>query len=264
VILVCAATGVEARACRRGIREASAEARFEVLVTGIGGRAARAALDARLALDTPARPSAIVSAGFAGAADPGLAVGGWTVAAEVAREGEGRLTAPPAWVHALAARLEARPVRCLTVDALRTPPFPDPEDAGGPGILPRIVDMESYPLAVAAAQAGIPFVCCRVVSDTPAQPLPLALGHFTQAMLGGGARSRLRHAGRGAAEALGDPLSLGRYLATARRLPRALAEGWSVIAQRDRSHGMLPFPWNDDPEAMSALSTRRSARTSWP
>jgi hypothetical protein len=258
VILVCAATGIEARACRRGIHDAHGDTRFRVLQTGVGARAARDALQSHLARGE--RPSAVVSTGFAGATGHGLDLGRWVVAAEVARETAADLLAPPAWVSALRTRLEAVPVRCLQVDAV----WIGEGAAALPGALPRVVDMESHALAELAQEAGLPFVCCRVVSDTPSLPLPQAFRHLTAAATGGRPLERLRSAGRGAADALGAPRALARYLAASRRLPQALAEGWRVIASGDRCGGMLPLPWNDGPEAMSAQATRRSARTFWP
>lgn len=256
MILVCAATGIEARACRRGLRDAREDGRFEILQTGMGARAARDALQARLARGE--RPAAIVSTGFAGSMGAGLALGRWVVAAEVAREGSTDHLAPPEWVSALSARLGAAPVRCLQVDAVWI------GEAEVEGALPRVVDMESFALGEVARDAGLPFVSCRVISDTPSLPLPEAFKHLTSAFTERQPLARLHQAGRGVAAALGAPRALARYLAVSRRLPETLAEGWRALVSRGHPDGMLPPPWNDDPEAMSVQATRRSARTSSP
>ena len=88
MILVCAATGTEADACRRGIADAMAPG-IEVLTTGVGPARATAALAERLLAcggGSPApRPALIVSSGFAGALTAGLAPLAWVTASSVHR-----------------------------------------------------------------------------------------------------------------------------------------------------------------------------------
>src|SRR5690348_4232683 len=85
MILLCAATSVEARACESGVRAAGAS-RFEVLKTGMGGSAATKALETRLKSTAHARPKLIVSTGFAGSWSPELSFASWALGHSIEKE----------------------------------------------------------------------------------------------------------------------------------------------------------------------------------
>jgi hypothetical protein len=81
VIIVCAATHAEARACGKGIARAGLSSELEVLETGVGLTRARGALERRLARGP--RPELVVSSGFAGAYSRDLAVSSWITCDEL-------------------------------------------------------------------------------------------------------------------------------------------------------------------------------------
>jgi adenosylhomocysteine nucleosidase len=130
-------------------------------VTGVGARAARAAVRRLFAAGTP---GPVVMAGFAGALRPGLAVGDVLRPAEVV-DGAGRCwPAAPPW---------ADTGRLLTVHRLVGEPAAKVELGRRHGA--DIVDMESAAVADECAWHGIPFAAVRAVSDDAATRLPPAL-----------------------------------------------------------------------------------------
>lgn len=225
MILVCAATGVEARACRRGLARAHALDRFEVLRTGIGADAAERGLRARLASITgpssAEAPTAIVSTGFAGAKSDDLALGEW-VLAEVLPE---PLKTHP-WLNGLLSRtLKARPVRCDAVDAVDTHRAPEEVPrARQAESLPQVVDMESLRLASVAAELGLPFACLRLISDTPAHPIPDAIATFVQP-----GPKRSKRWPRALRQGLGSPTQLIGFARRTLPLTGQLMDGWERL-----------------------------------
>jgi hypothetical protein len=239
-VLVCAATSVEARACRAGIARAGCADQVEVLPTGIGRAAAEAALRARLSGSRPSttgtpdsssakeakapwRPELIVSSGFIGARAATLEVGGWVLASAVAARGsEAILTS-----GRLLTVLERSPLRwsvatCVTVDRILGGSEEAPDGA-------ETVDMESHALALVSAEAEIPFDLFRLVSDTPAEPIPGWIGTFAAASQQSG-NERVRKWMSGSFGLLREPLDSARFIARTSRLPGRLSEGWSQLA----------------------------------
>ncbi len=159
--LVLAPLRLEAWALAAGLGGAAAVARC-----GYGMRRAAAAAERIRA----GRPRPIAVAGFGGALAAGLAPGDLVVATEV-RDGAGdAVPCPSAELLAGALRRAGRSVRLgpiLTVDRLVRGAERDRLAASGA----LAVDMESYPLAKAAAEAGAPLAVVRSVVDTPARPL---------------------------------------------------------------------------------------------
>ncbi|HET7755031.1 MAG TPA: carotenoid biosynthesis protein, partial [Anaeromyxobacteraceae bacterium] len=161
-IVVCAATGTEAAACLEGIADSGVEG-VEVLRTGVGPERAARALRERLAAEP--RPTLVVSSGFAGALTPGLERGSFVTADAVIELVDGRSSAvaiPPGGLRTAPASAPVSVVSASTV--LQSAP------AGSGGA--AAADMESAALARIAAGANVPFAVFRVVSDTPAAPLP--------------------------------------------------------------------------------------------
>lgn len=216
-ILLCAATSVEARACSRGLRRAGQTRAFEVLQTGMGAQKAQQALRERLARGTPVKM--VLSTGFAGALRPSLEWGSW-VTSDSGEASNG------SWNKLLAeAGLRVVPCRIASVSQV-VDVSRDVADADA-------VDLESDALSEVAREFGISFQVLRVISDTPAHPLPEAVRIWSQA---GGESSRegtfwrsiwdgVRASGR-------EPQSLVKFLVRGVRLPVALAEGWSQVAPR--------------------------------
>jgi hypothetical protein len=216
VILVCAATRVEAEACRRGIADAGARG-VEVLRTGVGPAHAAAALVARLQHGAP--PSLVVSSGFAGALTEGIRLHAVVTAAGLYRLGpDGALpVALPAGALRVAAN--ALPCQVATADAVRV---------GAPASLPApaAVDMESAALAEVAASAGVQVEVLRVVTDTPAHPLPPFVGALGAALSAGEAGARLAAAARAGAGAAARPIEALAFVRSSLAAARALRAAW--------------------------------------
>jgi hypothetical protein len=85
--------------------------------------------------------------------------------------------------------------------------------AAHPGALAAVVDLESLAYAEAAAQAAIPWLVLRAVSDTAAEALPALLNRCRDD--GGAVRRR-----QVALELLGDPRALPVLLSLRRRVRR--------------------------------------------
>ena len=134
------------------------------LAVGLGGGARRAVAEER--------PRLVVSCGFSGGLDGKLAPGDVVLATAVRDETGDELAAPQA-VRLLAARA-LNGMRCFEGDLVCTTSVAATEEEkhglARPGAL--AVDMESYPAARAAAEAGIPWLALRVIVDPLASSLP--------------------------------------------------------------------------------------------
>jgi 4-hydroxy-3-methylbut-2-en-1-yl diphosphate reductase len=202
--LLCAATGVEAKACRQA-------GDMEICLTGIGMKRAREVLGKRLDNKNLPVPVRIISTGFAGTSIADLPVGSWIVGKRVGRVGSEQISLP--WQKLESALTTSglfwRSVDITSVEKVVS--FADVKEA-------LVVDMESFALAEVAGARGIEFQVLRLVSDTPAQPIPEAIGLF--------ASGRLL---RGAGQAIGSPLAFASFLARGSRLPRMLRDGWRAL-----------------------------------
>lgn len=216
-MLVCAATGTEARACRRGIDDAGA-ADCEVLRTGVGPERAAEALARRLHLGP--RPRLVVSSGFAGVLTAGLEQLSWVTARSVYLAAGGRAPEPVA-VPGELLRLAPGAAACAVITGGEV------LAAGSvrlPG--PLAADMESAGLARVAAAAGVAFSVLRLVTDTPALPLS-PLGRGAAAVLGGsGVLERAAHAARVAAVAARDPAHAWEFVRESHGWCQRLRAGW--------------------------------------
>ncbi len=236
MILVCAATGTEAAACRRGIADAAVQG-IEVLTTGVGPERAADALTRWLAIRagdvTPSqdlRPALVVSSGFAGALSSAVEPLAWITASSVHRlvGGGAAPRAAPRAAPGIVPRIVpvelprgllrvakgALACHLISADHVLTrgvSGLPDPVAA----------DMESAALAGVAGAAGLPFLVLRLVTDTPTRPLA-PLGHSLAAALA--AHGIAGRAARGARAALD----------AARSPPRVLAFVREALAWRDR------------------------------
>jgi hypothetical protein len=216
VILVCAATHVEAAACRRGLDDAGARG-FEVLRTGVGPSRAAATLSARLRHGAP--PALVVSSGFAGALTAGIPLHAVVTAAGLHRLGPGgavAVTLPPG---ALRVAPGALPCQVATADAV---------ELGGPLPLPApaAVDMESAALAEVAAAAGVQVEVLRVVTDTPAAPFPKFVRALGTSLGAGPPGARLAAALGAAAGAVSRPLAAIAFARSSLAAARALRAAW--------------------------------------
>jgi nucleoside phosphorylase len=212
-VIVCAATETEAAACRRGVAASGIEG-VEVLRTGVGAFRAGQTLARRLARER-SRPL-VVSAGFAGALGGGIEVG------EVVTGHSVHALAPPGHPAAvLAPGLRSvpgvRPVHLVSADSVVI---------GGAGWRsgPAVVDMETAALAGAARAAGSPLAVLRVVTDTPAEPLPELARAAAAALASPAGLRRAALAGRTVAEALRAPRAALALARASRGWTRALEE----------------------------------------
>ncbi len=176
-LLVCAPLRLEARAVRRGLRDATQQTApragqgpAQVVATGYGPRRA----SAREAMLRGQPFTALAVAGTGGGLSADLRPGDLVVASEVS---DGHTVIPCASAELLAgelrrAGLRVRVGRVVTVDHLVR--GPGRERLAATGAL--VADMESAVLARAAD--GRPLAVVRAVSDTPDRPLasPGALG----------------------------------------------------------------------------------------
>ncbi|MFL5271644.1 MAG: hypothetical protein ACJ79E_06235 [Anaeromyxobacteraceae bacterium] len=221
MILVCAATGTEAAACRAGIADAGAPG-IEVLTTGVGPERAAAALRAWL---RSVRPTLIVSSGFAGALTDGIPPLSWITASALFRLDAGRAL-PVALTPGLL-RVADGALACAVVSAAHvvTPPIAGLAD-------PAAADMESAALGEVAGAAGIPFLVLRLVTDTPAQPLPRSVHGLSAALAARGVTARFAQGARAALLAARAPGRTAAFLRDALAWRERLRAGWSDRARR--------------------------------
>jgi nucleoside phosphorylase len=223
-ILVCAATSFEARACHRGVaRAGKGKALIEVLRTGMGSDRAARALRERL--ERGSAPAWIVSSGFAGSRRADLGLGSWIIGTRVGDAIGDALdlsTEPfPSWLET--AGMNPRPASLHMVSEVVT----SEEGAAGDA-----VDMESFCLARIAREFGARFLVLRLISDTPAQPIPQAIREFSS--LGLHPRS-LRGAAAGLLAGAREPRQLARFVGRTLPLTRELERAWERIA-----HAVMP------------------------
>jgi nucleoside phosphorylase len=217
LVLICAATSVEARACRTGIERAGATARFEILQTGMGRVAAEKVLRERLGRG--ARPEWIVSSGFAGSRMREAEFGSWAMATSIeAGAVSGRINEliSRAGLSVIAAPWQM-------VDAV----------AGAQAQVPEgiIVDMESGALGSVAAAEGIPFDVLRVISDTLERPIPQAVAMLSSATLESDSSARRGAFTNGLMAALREPGRVLDFGLRTMKLPAVLADGWAALAR---------------------------------
>jgi hypothetical protein len=95
---------------------------------------------------------------------------------------------------------------------------------------PVAVDMESAALARVAASRGVPFAVVRMISDTPAQPLPELLAPLASALSSTGTRARFKFAGRALRSALMSPRQTVKLVRESGGWLRELEDGWRHLA----------------------------------
>ena len=231
MILVCAATGTEAAACRRGIVDAAASG-IEVLTTGVGPARAAGALVRRLragagglTLPPDQRPALIVSSGFAGALTAGISPLSWVTASSLHRL-VGNHAVEVALPRGLL-RVAEDAIACRVVSA---------DHAVAHGVSgvsePAAVDMESAALAEIAAAAGLPFLVLRLVTDSPARPLAAVGQALAATLAASGAVSRAAHGARAALHAARAPTQAAAFVRDAMRWRAQLRAGWREHARR--------------------------------
>ena len=141
-----------------------------VRVACAGGVAARAAALARAFIAEGA--SGLISIGIAGGLDPSLRPGDIIIGSGVETE-EGVIDCDPSWCDRLLAAFPGARSGLVFGSAVAAATV-----AHKRALFQRrgalVVDMESGAVATAAAAAGLPFACLRVVSDPAGRALPLS------------------------------------------------------------------------------------------
>ena len=235
--LVCAATRAEHDACRRGILASGVcTPSYEMLLTGVGPLRAARSLAERFARGD--LPDLVVSSGFAGALGSELALSSWVTGVRI-REWDGA-TSVAVELEGVALVCAPGLVRCdvlsssTVMSAEMTSGAVEHEHAlehGGdpPRSAPLVADMESAALARETCRRGVRFGVARLISDTPAHPLPAFVSPFAAALAAPTAASRLVAAGRGLRAAAGDPRAVARFVGESSAWLRALEDGWKRL-----------------------------------
>lgn len=140
-------------------------------VTVIAGGSDAAGLERQLA-DLAKGAAGIVSFGMAGALVPSLGLGDWVIGTSLAGSREG--DCDTAWGAALASRLSGAALgRCYADGRLIAEVAQKQSIARRTGAL--CADMESHIVAKIAAEAGVPFIILRCISDLADAALPPAV-----------------------------------------------------------------------------------------
>lgn len=159
---------------RLGSLKRSSNGRASVTVTGVGKEKAIAAISSLLGNDP--RPSLVLSIGFAGSLSDELSVGDLVLARRIlATDGSPPLTVNPRlFQQAEDAILQnAIPfVRRDTLTADRIVRTRTERESLAREFVAQAVSLEDYWVCSAAAQAGVPFVSVRAITDTTDQELP--------------------------------------------------------------------------------------------
>lgn len=133
---------------------------FRLILSGVG--APRAAAAARLLLDSGPL-DALLSVGFAGALGDDLHPG------DLVLGGSTDFPADPVLLHRLSSGIACHQGTTAPVEAVLNEPAGKADLARRSGA--RVVDMESGAVGAAARERSVPFLCAKVVLDTPSEPL---------------------------------------------------------------------------------------------
>lgn len=211
---IVAALERELRAVRRKIGE-----RAIYLAIGMGKEGVISNLKPFLEQE---RPEALILTGFAGGLQPELRSGELVLAEGILRSGAEEIRVDERLYSAAAEALGSD----LRRGMLLTVPWPTSnmeKNSLGKDFQALAVDMESWWAAEIAREAGVPFLCLKVVLDPLDRPLPRSIA-------GVGSDGRLT------AEAwlplLGHPQELLWWARAARRAGEALASALSRLVER--------------------------------
>jgi hypothetical protein len=226
--LICVATLVEAKACRRGIASSGRKDQFEILQTGMGMARARRALETRLADQTRPHPALVISSGLAGSRHREISVGSWIFGEWVETEHLGKSFACANDFGLDRLSFQLQPARVITLLKAETQTHalaPVSADA-----LPVVIDMESHAWAEVCHAREIPFRVLRVISDNPDAPLPSAVGFFASALNADIPQKQVKDFAQGLFSLATEPHRMARFLYQSSRLPKVLEMGWKELA----------------------------------
>ncbi len=220
-VLVVAGLEIELRSVARALGAARRAGRVQgriggaeavAIAVGLGGGARRALIDER--------PRLVVTCGFSGALDDVLAPGDLVLGTSVREETGEEIAAPAALVRAAQEALPGARQGQLLCTTSVAGSEQEKRAFARPGAL--AIDMESYPVARAAADLGIPWLALRAIVD----PLPASLPPFTREERPGYLWPALRYALSGP----GAALDLVRLAGWARKAGGALEAGLRSLA----------------------------------
>ena len=157
----------------------------DLRVVGVGKSQSQAGLREILNSGPDGQPRWVLMLGFAGAVGRELKTGDVVISSRYYRDAHDQGFLVPdseirqdAIIAAVKTGLPVNYLDSLTVDAVVATPEAKAELAGCYPV--GIVEMEDYWLAVAAREAGVPFISARVVLDTAQQSLPSYLMGLSQ------------------------------------------------------------------------------------
>jgi hypothetical protein len=231
MILVCAATGAEASACKKGIAASGASKKYEILQTGMGMQSARSQLARRLS--TGEVPTLIIASGFAGSWRGRMEVGSWVGATEFWKEtriGNEAKFSKISSADLSHAHLTMTDVNCpmVSVERIQKHPATLPKEISTG---PLCVDMETAGLAEIAQEMQIPFGVFRMITDTPEQPLPEFVSTFASAIHAREIGHKAKMGKVGLGQVLSDPISVARFLRSGKKWSDWLVLGWKERAE---------------------------------
>lgn len=217
-ILICAASGIETKACRIGLQAAGISKPFKILKTGIGLEKAEKSLNQYL--NQGNNPDLIISTGFAGAVTRDLPLYSWVIAEQVfSSKGETTNLNP---------LIDIPDASRSSIVSL--PHLYSPNKSGQlPQSLPDqrlAVDMETAALTKIAGHHKIPILALRLITDTPEEPLSQLMYRIEE---GYQAKGRLR-VGRVVLDILRDIPEAGEMYREIKTCAKLLSEGWGKYA----------------------------------
>lgn len=167
-------TGMTIEAACINTASAALSENIRPLVLAVGGDPEKAKQAARKFVDSGV--AGLVSFGVAGGLDPSLVPGDIVLANAVWRPSGDAISTHTAWRDTVAAA--ASSLRCFADVAVAGSDFAITSAAAKAALLERsgaaAVDMESHGVAVAAQEAGLPFLVVRAVADPASRALPAA------------------------------------------------------------------------------------------
>lgn len=236
MIYLCTATEAEAKAALHlgfrapdsgRIREVMCGAnRVKVVVTGIGPRAAGAAMQSAAADIDSDKPCAVMVAGTCGALSASVREGAIVTYAEcffAASASLERVTTDPKLTEHVARTLRQAGIESQSVCGITSPEVAATrrEKSRQAATGANVVDMESFVILSAARQMDVPAVVLRVVSDGVDREFP----DFSRAISPEGSVNRLA----AAAIAVRAPLATARLMLAQRRALQRLSLALEAI-----------------------------------
>jgi nucleoside phosphorylase/outer membrane protein TolC len=213
-ILLCAATLVEAKACKTGIKRAGRSSAIFVLQTGMGSENAERVLRQYLSENLDDKPKWIISTGFAGSRISSIGLGDFILASSVNEIEFGAGT----WADSLKrAQIPFQLARVSTVQKIMNEDSTSRKDEPENRPL-EVVDMESAALAKVAKEFSIPFQVVRLMSDTIDQPIPNSVVAFSSSL------------SKGVFSALREPKKLAHFIRQTINLPGKLSHAWEKLS----------------------------------